>query len=136
MAGHLMQRGRVQAVVVGADRIAANGDVANKIGTYSVAVLAKESRIPFYVAAPTSTVDLGLASGEQIPIEERAPEEVTQVQGHQIAPHETRVCNPAFDVTPSRFVTAIITENGVAAPPYREALRTLVVGGDADSGEA
>ncbi len=129
MAGHMMQRGCVQAVVVGADRIAANGDVANKIGTYSVAVLAKESGIPFYVAAPTSTVDLGLASGEEIPIEERAPEEVTQVQGLQIAPHETRVCNPAFDVTPSRFVTAIITENGVAVPPYGGALRALVVEG-------
>ena len=135
MAGHMMQRGRVQAVVVGADRIAGNGDVANKIGTYSVAVLAKESRIPFYVAAPTSTVDLGLASGEEIPIEERAPEEVTQVQGLQIAPHETRVFNPAFDVTPSRFVTAIITENGVAVPPYVEALRALVVGGDSGRDE-
>ena len=135
MAGHMMQRGRVQAVVVGADRIAANGDVANKIGTYSVAVLARESGIPFYVAAPTSTVDLGLASGEEIPIEERAPEEVTRVQGLQIAPHETRVCNPAFDVTPGRFVTAIITENGVAVPPYDEALRALVVGGDAGSDE-
>ena len=133
MAGHMMQRGRVQAVVVGADRIAANGDVANKIGTYSVAVLARESGIPFYVAAPTSTVDLGLGSGEEIPIEERAPEEVTQVQGLQIAPHETRVCNPAFDVTPSHFVTAIITENGVAVPPYDEALRALVVGDDSGS---
>lgn len=135
MAGHMMQRGGVQAVVVGADRIAANGDVANKIGTYSVAVLARESGIPFYVAAPTSTVDLGLGSGEEIPIEERAPEEVTQIQGLQIAPHATRVCNPAFDVTPSRFVTAIVTENGVAVPPYDETLRALVVGGDTGSDE-
>lgn len=126
MAGHLMQRGRVQAVVVGADRIAANGDVANKIGTYSVAVLAKENGIPFYVAAPTSTVDCSLVSGEEIPIEERAPEEVTRIRGEQIAPEGTQVCNPAFDVTPHRYVTAIVTENGVAGPPYEPALRALV----------
>ena len=128
MAGHLMQRGRVQAIVVGADRIAANGDVANKIGTYSLAVLAKENGVPFYVAAPTSTVDLSLASGNEIPIEERSPDEVTQIRGHQIAPLETEVCNPAFDVTPSRFVTAIVTENGVARAPYVPALRSLVAG--------
>ncbi len=128
MAGHLMQRGRVQAIVVGADRIAANGDVANKIGTYSLAVLANENGVPFYVAAPTSTVDLNLASGEEIPIEERAPEEVTQIRGHQIAPDETDVCNPAFDVTPSRYVTAIVTENGVARAPYVPALQALAAG--------
>ncbi len=131
MAGHLMQRGRVQAVVVGADRIAANGDVANKIGTYSVAVLAKENGIPFYVAAPTSTVDCSLASGEEIPIEERAPEEVTQIRGERIAPEGTQVCNPAFDVTPHRYVTAIVTENGVARSPYEPALRALVNAGAA-----
>ena len=128
MAGHLMQRGRVHAIVVGADRIAGNGDVANKIGTYSLAVLAKENGIPFYVAAPTSTVDLSLASGDEIPIEERSPDEVTQVRGHQIAPVETSVCNPAFDVTPNRYVTAIITENGVAKTPYVPALKALVAG--------
>lgn len=134
MAGHLMRHGRVQAIVVGADRIAGNGDVANKIGTYSLSVLAKENGIPFYVAAPTSTVDLSLSSGDQIPIEERAPDEVTQVRGHQIAPVETEVCNFAFDVTPSRYVTAIITENGVARAPYVPALRALVTG-EAESGD-
>ena len=126
MAGHLMQRGQVQSIVVGADRIAANGDVANKIGTYSLAVLAKENGIPFYVAAPTSTVDLNLDSGNEIPIEERSPDEVTHVRGHEIAPRDTAVCNPAFDVTPSRFVAAIITENGVARAPYVPALKSLV----------
>lgn len=126
MAGHLMQRGRVQAIVVGADRIAANGDVANKIGTYSLAVLAQENGVPFYVAAPTSTVDLSLASGDEIPIEERSPEEVTRIRGHQIAPLETDACNPAFDVTPSRYVAAIITENGLARAPYVPALKALV----------
>ena len=128
MAGHMMRRGQVQAVVVGADRIAGNGDVANKIGTYSVAVLAKENGIPFYVAAPTSTVDLSLASGDEIPIEERAPEEVTQIRGHQVAPAETEVCNPAFDVTPNRYVAGIITENGVASAPYVDSLRELCRG--------
>ena len=127
-AGHLMQRGRVDAVVVGADRIAANGDVANKIGTYSLAVLAKENGIPFYVAAPTTTVDLSLVSGDEIPIEERAPDEVTQIRGHQIAPEMTAVCNPAFDVTPNRYVSAIITEHGVARDPYGPALQALAAG--------
>ncbi|MDE0263596.1 MAG: S-methyl-5-thioribose-1-phosphate isomerase [Bryobacterales bacterium] len=125
MAGHLMQRGRVQAIVVGADRIAANGDVANKIGTYPLAVLAKENGIPFYVAAPTTTVDLQLESGAEIPIEERSADEVTQIRGHQIAPVATQVCNPAFDVTPNRYVTAIITEQGVARAPYVAALKAL-----------
>jgi methylthioribose-1-phosphate isomerase len=128
MAGHLMQRGRVQAIVVGADRIAANGDVANKIGTYSLAVLARENEIPFYVAAPTTTVDLQLESGTQIPIEERSADEVTQIRGHQIAPVATQVCNPAFDVTPNRYVTAIITEKGVAQAPYVAALKALCEG--------
>ena len=126
MAGHLMRRGKVQAIVVGADRIAANGDVANKIGTYSLAVLAKENGIPFYVAAPTSTVDLNLPSGDEIPIEERSPDEVTQIRGHQIAPVETEVWNPAFDVTPNRYVAAIVTEQGVARDPYVPALKALV----------
>ncbi len=128
MAGHMMQRGRVQAVVVGADRIAANGDVANKIGTYALAVLAKENEIPFYVAAPTSTLDGNLASGEEIPIEERAPDEVTQICGHPIAPSDTQAYNPAFDVTPSQYVSAIVTENGVARPPYGPSLRALASG--------
>jgi methylthioribose-1-phosphate isomerase len=112
-------------VVVGADRIAANGDVANKIGTYSVAVLAKENNVPFYVAAPISTLDLSLASGAEIPIEQRAGAEVTHVQGVPVAPEGTAVANPAFDVTPNRYVTAIITERGVARAPYVEALKDL-----------
>ena len=125
MAGHVLSSGRVNAVVVGADRIAGNGDVANKIGTYSVAVLAKENGIPFYVAAPISTLDLSLASGKEIPIEERDPSEVTHVQGLQVAPPKTAVLNPAFDVTPNRYVTAIITEHGVARAPYETTLRGL-----------
>ncbi|MGH9655753.1 MAG: S-methyl-5-thioribose-1-phosphate isomerase, partial [Bryobacteraceae bacterium] len=111
--------------VVGADRIAANGDVANKIGTYSVAVLAKENRIPFYVAAPVSTLDLTLSSGEKIPIEERAAKEVTHLNGVPVAPDGIQVANPAFDVTPHRYVSAIITERGVATEPYTETLRRL-----------
>jgi methylthioribose-1-phosphate isomerase len=128
MAGHFMKAGRIGCVVVGADRITANGDVANKIGTYSVAVLAKENGIPFYVAAPISTIDLSLASGEQIPIEERASREVTHVGGVELAPPGIGVANPAFDVTPNRYVTAIITERGVARNPYNESLRRLVEG--------
>ncbi len=126
MAGHFMKSGRIGCVVVGADRIAANGDVANKVGTYSVAVLAKENGVPFFVAAPISTLDLTLASGDQIPIEQRAAAEVTHVFGHQVAPDGTAVQNPAFDVTPSRYVSAIITEHGVARAPYEESLRKMV----------
>jgi methylthioribose-1-phosphate isomerase len=126
MAGHFMQRGAIDAVVVGADRIAANGDVANKIGTYSVAVLAKENGIPFYVAAPTSTVDLAISSGQEIVIEERDPREVSHICGQRIAPEGVDIANPAFDVTPHRYVSAIITENGVAREPFHEALRRLV----------
>jgi methylthioribose-1-phosphate isomerase len=125
MAGHFLKSGRIGCVVVGADRIAANGDVANKVGTYSVAVLAKENGVPFYVAAPVSTLDLTLASGEQIPIEQRAAAEVTHVFGRQVAPVGTRVENPAFDVTPARYVSAIITEHGVARAPYERSLREL-----------
>ncbi len=125
MAGHFLHSGRIGCVVVGADRIAANGDVANKIGTYSVAVLAKENNVPFYVAAPLSTLDLTLASGDQIPIEQRAAAEVTHVQGVPVAPPGTQVANPAFDVTPHRYVTAIITERGVARSPYSDALQKL-----------
>ena len=125
MAGHFMKAGRIGCVVVGADRIAGNGDVANKVGTYSVAVLAKENGVPFFVAAPISTLDLTLASGDQIPIEQRAPSEVTHVFGHAVAPEGTMVQNPAFDVTPARYVTAIITEKGVARAPYEDSLRAL-----------
>ncbi len=125
MAGHFMHRGMVDAVVVGADRIAANGDVANKIGTYSVAVLARENNVPFYVAAPTSTVDLAIPSGEQIVIEERDPREVLYVGDRRIAPEGVEAANPAFDVTPHRYVAAIITENGIAREPYGETLRRL-----------
>jgi methylthioribose-1-phosphate isomerase len=130
MAGHFLKSGRIGCVVVGADRIAANGDVANKIGTYSVAVLAKENNVPFYVAAPVSTLDLTLSSGDQIPIEERSAVEVTHVGGVAIAPDGTAVCNPAFDVTPNRYVSGIITERGVARAPYTESLRRLAEQGD------
>jgi methylthioribose-1-phosphate isomerase len=125
MAGAIMRQGKIDAVVVGADRIAANGDVANKIGTYTVAVLAKEHGIPFYVAAPFSTVDLETPEGSGIPIEQRAASEVTHLAGKQIAPDGVGVENPAFDVTPSSYVTAIITERGVARAPYAESLRGL-----------
>jgi methylthioribose-1-phosphate isomerase len=125
MAGHFLKSGRIGCVVVGADRIAANGDVANKIGTYSVAVLAKENGVPFYVAAPVSTLDLTLASGDQIPIERRPATEVTHVFGTAVAPEGTAVENPAFDVTPNRYVSAIITERGVARAPYTKSLRRL-----------
>jgi methylthioribose-1-phosphate isomerase len=125
MAGYFLKSGRIGCVLVGADRIAANGDVANKIGTYSVAVLAKENSVPFYVAAPVSTLDLTLASGDDIPIEQRSPAEVTHLFGVPVAPEGVAVENPAFDVTPHRYVSAIITERGVARPPYTESLRRL-----------
>jgi methylthioribose-1-phosphate isomerase len=125
MAGHFMKRGQINCVIVGADRIAANGDVANKIGTYSVAVLAKENGIPFYVAAPISTLDLKLESGDEIPIEERNEREVTHVKGVQLAPPGVNVANPAFDVTPNRYIAAIITERGVARPPFVESLKRM-----------
>lgn len=125
MAASRMQQGKIDAVIVGADRIAANGDVANKIGTYSVAILAKAHGIPFYVAAPWSTIDLETPDGEHIPIEQRAPGEVTHIAGKQIAPEGIGVENPAFDVTPNRYVTAIITERGVLRPPYDVALREM-----------
>jgi len=122
-AGSALRRGLAGAVVVGADRIAANGDVANKIGTYGLAVLAKENGIPFYVAAPTSTIDLSLPSGDEIPIEERSADELTAMRGVKTAPDDIDAANPAFDVTPNAYVSAIITENGVARPPYEESLR-------------
>jgi methylthioribose-1-phosphate isomerase len=125
MAGHFLHSGRIGCVVVGADRIAANGDVANKIGTYSLAVLAKENNVPFYVAAPVSTFDLTLKSGDSIPIEQRSAEEVTHVFGVPVAPENIAVENPAFDVTPARYVTAIVCERGVARAPYEESLKRL-----------
>ena len=124
MVGHFMKTGEVAAVVVGADRIAANGDTANKIGTYQIAVLAHEHGVPFYVAAPVSTFDLSIPSGEQIPIEERSAEDVTHLRGMRIAP-DVAVANPAFDVTPARLISAIICERGLARPPYTESLRRL-----------
>jgi len=125
MAGYFLRKGRIGCVVVGPDRIGANGDVANKIGTYSVAVLAKENGVPFYVAAPVSTFDLTLATGDQIEIEQRAHKEVTHVFGVHIAPDDIGVENPAFDVTPARYVSAIICERGVARAPYETSLRNL-----------
>lgn len=123
MAGFLMQQGKIDKIIVGADRITANGDTANKIGTYSLAVLAKEHGIPFYVAAPLSTIDVGIKSGEKIPIEQRHATEVTRVQGRNIAPKGTKVYNPAFDVTPAKLITAIITERGILKKPYAAAIK-------------
>ncbi len=129
MAGHFMHQGKIQCVIVGADRIASNGDVANKIGTYSLAVLARENGLPFYVAAPLSTIDMNIPSGEQIAIEERSPEEVTEVRGISIAPAGVRARHPAFDVTPHRYVTAIVTERGLAREPFTESLNQLFSSG-------
>ena len=125
MAGYFMSRGKVSCVLLGADRIAANGDTANKIGSYTLAVLAKENGIPFYVAAPTSTIDLSLKSGTEIPIEERDPEEVTHVAGIRLAPKGVKAANPAFDVTPHKYITAIITEKGIVREPYSLGLKKL-----------
>ncbi len=125
MAGWMMKLGNIDMVIVGADRVAANGDVANKIGTYSVAVLAKKHGIPFYAALPTSTIDMSLSSGKEIPIEERSPDEVTHCGGRRIAPEGVKVKNPAFDVTDHELVTAIITEKGVVYPPFKENLKKL-----------
>ncbi|MFC1967053.1 S-methyl-5-thioribose-1-phosphate isomerase [Chloroflexota bacterium] len=126
MAGWFMKQGKVDCVITGADRIAANGDTANKIGTYALAVLAGENNIPFYIAAPVSTIDASLKTGEEIPIEERPPEEVTHIQGVSIAPEGTAVFNPAFDVTPHRLITAIITEKGIVREPYVEGIRKVL----------
>ncbi|MBE9528065.1 MAG: S-methyl-5-thioribose-1-phosphate isomerase [Proteobacteria bacterium] len=125
MAGHMMSKGLIDAVVVGSDRIASNGDIANKIGTYMVAVLAKEHKIPFYVAAPLSTIDMAIKDGTEIPIEERDTKEVTHWAGKRVAPAGINVLNPAFDVTPAKFVAGIITEKGVATRPYRAAIKKL-----------
>src|ERR1700723_405660 len=125
MAASLMHAGKIKAVVVGADRIAANGDFANKIGTYNVAILAKEHGIPFYCAAPWSTIDLATRTGDAIPIEERSAVEVTHHGGKQLTPHGVGICNPAFDVTPAKYVTAIITERGILRAPYSESLEAM-----------
>jgi methylthioribose-1-phosphate isomerase len=125
MAGAMMRQGKIGAIVVGADRIAANGDVANKIGTYMVAVLAKENGIPFYVAAPISTVDMACPDGTRIPIEQRNSREVSHIAGKQMVPDGVAIENPAFDVTPAKYVAAIITERGIARAPYDESLRKL-----------
>ena len=124
-AGSFMRRKKVDLVVTGADRIAANGDVANKIGTYQVAVLAKENKIPFYVAAPLSTIDLGIESGEMIPVEERKPQEISHFGNKEIGPPGVKVINPAFDITPSKYVSAIITEKGIIRPPFRGKIRNF-----------
>lgn len=125
MAGYFMNKGKVDCVIVGADRIAANGDTANKIGTYTVAVLAAENNIPFYVAAPTSTIDFALNSGDEIPVEERNPEEITNIGELRLAPRGIKVANPAFDVTPHRYIAAIITEKGIIREPYESRLAKL-----------
>ena len=125
MVGHFVKAGKIQCVVVGADRIAANGDTANKIGTYGIAVIAREHKVPFYVAAPLNTVDFSLPSGDSIPIEERSKEEVVNIRGVQIAPEGIGVAHPAFDVTPANYIAAIVTEKGVAEPPFTETLKNL-----------
>ena len=125
MAGYFMRKGEIDLIIVGADRIAANGDVANKIGTYSLAVLAKEHGLPFYVAAPVSTFDMTLPKGEHIPIEERSREEVTHIGGKRMAPEGIEVAHPAFDVTPNALIHAIITEKGVIRPPFSENLKKI-----------
>jgi methylthioribose-1-phosphate isomerase len=126
MAASLMRKRLINACIVGADRIAANGDVANKIGTYSIAVLAKFHEIPFYVAAPMSTIDPSISSGEDIPIEERSEEEMTHIDGHRIAPEGAKVINPAFDVTPAHLVSAIVTERGIIKSPYADNIKSLI----------
>jgi methylthioribose-1-phosphate isomerase len=126
MAGHFMKTEKIGAVIVGCDRVAANGDTANKIGTYSLAVLAAYHKIPFYVAMPTSSLDLGLPNGSRIPIEERSPEEVVRIAGVQVAPRSTKARHPAFDVTPAKLITAFITEHGIVKPPYQKTLKNLV----------
>ena len=129
MAGYFLHKGEISLAIVGADRIAANGDVANKIGTYQVAVLAKENGVPFYVAAPISTIDLSIPDGDHIPIEERPVDEVSRIGATRLTPHDAGIRNPAFDVTPNRYVTAIVTDRGVARPPYIESLRAFAGNG-------
>jgi methylthioribose-1-phosphate isomerase len=125
MAGHFMKSGKIDCAIVGADRIALNGDTANKIGTYSVAVLAKENNIPFYVAAPVSTIDFSIDTGDSIPIEERKPEEITHIKDISVAPEGVKVANPSFDVTPNKYISAIITEKGIIYPPFEENIKKM-----------
>jgi methylthioribose-1-phosphate isomerase len=126
MAGYFINSGRINGIITGADRIAANGDSANKIGTYVLAVLAHENKIPFYIAAPTTTIDPKIKTGDEIPIEERKPEEVTRIQGVALAPDGVNAANPAFDVTPHRYITAIITEKGIVRLPYTRSIKSLL----------
>jgi methylthioribose-1-phosphate isomerase len=126
MAGHFINSGRINCIITGADRIAANGDTANKIGTYTLAVLAHENTIPFYIAAPTTTIDPDIKTGKEIPIEERRGEEVTHIRGVSIAPDGVEVANPAFDVTPHHYITTIITEKGIIRSPYTESINSLL----------
>jgi len=125
-AGLFLRTGKIQAVIVGADRVAANGDVVNKIGTYKVAVVARENGVPFYVAAPSSTIDIKMPDGDSVPIEERSPDEVTHVEGICVAPEGVPVANPAFDVTPHRYISAIITDRGIVRPPFDENLKRIM----------
>ncbi|MCX6005920.1 MAG: S-methyl-5-thioribose-1-phosphate isomerase [Chloroflexi bacterium] len=125
MAGHFLSRGQIDCVIVGADRIASNGDTANKIGTYPVAVLAHENHVPFYVAAPVSTIDSSIGSGDEIPIEERDPEEIFQIRGVRIAPQNISALNPAFDVTPNKYISAIVTQNGIIKKPYKRNIKSI-----------
>jgi methylthioribose-1-phosphate isomerase len=126
-AGLFMRKGMVDLVITGADRIAANGDAANKIGTYQLAVLARENSIPFYVAAPLSSIDIATRDGDMIPMEERAPEEITRIKGRLIGPRGVKALNPAFDITPARYITAIITEKGIVMPPYRRNIKRMFI---------
>ncbi|RPJ61534.1 MAG: S-methyl-5-thioribose-1-phosphate isomerase, partial [Dehalococcoidia bacterium] len=125
MAGHFLSRGHIDCAIAGADRIASNGDTANKIGTYSVAVLARENKVPFYIAAPLSTIDTAIKSGSDIPIEERDPEEIFQVRGVRIAPHSISALNPAFDVTPNKYISAIVTQKGIITKPFARNIKTI-----------
>ena len=125
MAGYFIKRGKIDCVIVGADRIASNGDTANKIGTYSVAVLAHENHVPFYVAAPVSTIDISIGTGNEIPIEERDPEEILQIRGVRIAPQNTSAFNPAFDVTPNKYISAIVTQNGIIRKPFKRNIKSI-----------
>ncbi|MBA7708166.1 Methylthioribose-1-phosphate isomerase [subsurface metagenome] len=126
MAGYFINSGKINCIITGADRIAANGDAANKIGTYTLAVLAQENEIPFYIAAPTTTIDPDIDTGEEIPIEERGTEEVTNIRGVSITPEGIKAANPAFDVTPHHYITAIITEKGIVRSPYTESIKSLL----------
>ena len=126
MAGYFLNKGNIDCVVVGADRIAANGDTANKIGTYSLAVLAKENHVPFYIAAPTSSIDVSLKSGASIPIEQRSPQEVLKLQGVDIAPRGVHAANPSFDVTPAKYIAAIVTEKGIIRPPFKAGIQSIL----------